>query len=189
MTKNILVVSASPRGDASISKQLTHKVVEKLSVDGATVVNRDVSAGVDVVTGAWIGAVYADGDKSALELSNGLVEELKTADHVVIATPIWNFGVPAALKAWIDQVCRAGLTFEYTAEGPKGLLAGKKATIVVASGGTQAGSEIDFATPYLKHILGFVGITDVQMVAADLLMLDAEASMAKANAAIESLAA
>ncbi|MCL4142967.1 UNVERIFIED_CONTAM: hypothetical protein GTU68_015964 [Idotea baltica] len=90
----------------------------------------------------------------------------------VIANAIYNFSVPAALKAWIDLVARARETFQYTENGPVGLLQGKKAYVIVASGGTKVGSEIDFATTYLGHVLGFMGITDVKIVAADQLMLD-----------------
>ncbi|MDP4991737.1 MAG: NAD(P)H-dependent oxidoreductase, partial [Marivita lacus] len=91
--------------------------------------------------------------------------------------------------AWIDQIARAGITFRYTEAGPEGLLTGKRAIIAIASGGTQVGSDVDFASGYLRHVLGFIGITNVQVVAADQLMIDADASHAKANAALEDLAA
>ncbi|MEM6711080.1 MAG: NAD(P)H-dependent oxidoreductase [Pseudomonadota bacterium] len=188
-SSTLLNVIASPRGEASISRQLADKVIEKLSGPDTTVITRDVSAGLPVVDGAWIGAAFGGDDKSPLSTSETLVDEIKAADHIIIATPIWNFGVPAALKAWIDQIARAGLTFKYTDNGPVGLLEGKRATIIVASGGTEAGSPVDFATPYLKHIMGFIGITDVDVVAADRLMVDAEASMAKAQQDIAEIAA
>jgi FMN-dependent NADH-azoreductase len=185
----ILNVVASPRGEASVSRQLADKVIDRLSDHSTQIITRDVSDGVPVVDGAWIGAAFGGEDKSPLATSETLVGEVMAADHIVIATPIWNFGVPAALKAWVDQIARAGVTFQYTENGPKGLLDGKRATIVISSGGTESGSPIDFATPYLKHVLGFIGIHDVDVVAADRLMLDAEASMAKADAAINALAA
>ncbi len=187
MSKSVLKVLASPRGEHSVSRQLADKVLEKLAP--ANVVTRDVSDGVPLVDGAWIGAAFGGEDKSPLATSEQLVAEVMAADHIVIATPIWNFGVPAALKAWVDQIARAGITFKYSENGPVGLLDGKRATIVVSSGGTESGSDIDFATPYLKHVLGFIGITDVDVVAADRLMVDPEASMAKANSAIDALAA
>ncbi|MFK7791323.1 MAG: FMN-dependent NADH-azoreductase [Devosiaceae bacterium] len=187
--KSILTVLASPRGDDSVSRQLAEKVVARLSNAGTKVVARDVSNGLPVVNGAWIGAAFGGDDKAPLATSEELVAEVMAADHIVIATPIWNFGVTAALKAWIDQIARAGVTFKYSENGPVGLLSGKRATIIVSSGGTEAGSAIDFATPYLKHVLGFVGITDIDVVAADRMMVDAEASMAKAQAAIDALAA
>jgi len=185
----ILNVVASPRGEASVSRQLADKVIDRLSDGSTQIITRDVSDGVPVVDGAWIGAAHGGDDKTPLATSEELVAEVKAADHIVIATPIWNFGVPAALKAWVDQIARAGVTFKYSEAGPVGLLEGKRATIVISSGGTEAGSEIDFATPYLKHVLGFIGIHDVDVVAADRLMVDADASMAKADAAINALAA
>ncbi len=90
------------------------------------------------------------------------------ADIVVLGSPIYNFGVPAAVKAWIDMIVRAKEAFHYTREGPEGLLKDKTAYIVLTSGGTKAGSEIDFAWPYLRHVLGFVGITDIHLIASDL---------------------
>jgi FMN-dependent NADH-azoreductase len=95
------------------------------------------------------------------------VAEAMAADVWVIATPIYNFGVPASLKAWIDQIARARLTFRYTEQGPQGLLTGKKVYILTATGGTEVGSAIDFATPWLKFVLGFLGITDIEVIAAD----------------------
>ncbi|MEM1285847.1 MAG: NAD(P)H-dependent oxidoreductase [Pseudomonadota bacterium] len=185
----ILSVLASPRGEASVSRQLADKVVAKLSHGETRHISRDISAGIPVVDGAWIGAAFGGDDKTPLTTSEELVAEIKAADHLVIATPIWNFGVPATLKAWIDQIARAGVTFQYSDQGPVGLLEGKRATIIISSGGTESGSAIDFATPYLKHVLGFIGIHDVDVVAADRLMVDADASMAKADAAIEAIAA
>ncbi|MEM6384037.1 MAG: NAD(P)H-dependent oxidoreductase [Pseudomonadota bacterium] len=187
MAHAVLKILVSPRGEQSVSRTLADQVIEKLGPD--SVVTRDVSGGIPVVDGSWIGAAFGGEDKSPLAVSDELVAEVKAADHLVIATPIWNFGVPSALKAWIDQIARAGQTFKYTDTGPVGLLEGKRATIVISSGGTESGSDIDFATPYLKHILGFIGITDVSVVAADRLMLDADASMAKAKQQIEALAA
>ena len=122
-----------------------------------------------------------------LALSNALVAELQAADVIVIGAPVYNFGVPAAFKAWIDQVARAGLTFKYTEYGPKGLLEGKRAIVAVASGGTEVGSDIDFATGYIRHVLGFIGIEDVVFVAADKLTVDAEASQNAASQAVELL--
>ena len=91
------------------------------------------------------------------------MDELVAADVVVIGTPIYNFSIPASLKAWVDMVARARKTFRYTENGPVGLLSDKKAYIVVASGGVKVGSPADFATPYLRHALSFVGITDVDV--------------------------
>jgi len=103
-----------------------------------------------------------------------LVEELKAADTIVIGAPIYNFNIPAALKAWIDLIARARLTFKYGENGPVGLLKNKKAYIVMASGGVPIGSAMDFASGYLQHVLAFVGITDVTIIDASQFDLDKE---------------
>ena len=99
--------------------------------------------------------------------SAAMVAELQQADVIVIGAPIYNFGVPASLKAWVDMIARARLTFRYTEQGAEGLLKGKKAYVVVASGGVPVDSPADFATPYLRQALKFIGITDVEVIAAD----------------------
>ncbi|WP_305986136.1 FMN-dependent NADH-azoreductase [Roseibium sp. MMSF_3544] len=176
----ILHIDASARKTDSVTRELTEILVKSL-VDkdpAAKVVSRDVSQGLPFLDEEWVGANFTDpvdrseDQRSKLALSDTLVGELKAADTIVIGTPIYNFSVPAALKAWIDQIARARETFKYTENGPVGLLEGKKAYVLVASGGTKVGSEIDFAATYLKHILGFVGIQDVTIVAADQLMMD-----------------
>jgi len=113
----------------------------------------------------------SEAQRQALAGSDALVAEVMAADVWVIATPIYNFGVPASLKAWIDQIARARLTFRYTDQGPEGLLSGKKVYILTATGGTEVGSAIDFATPWLRFVLNFLGITDVEVIAADRGML------------------
>jgi FMN-dependent NADH-azoreductase len=198
MTTNILKVDASARMTGSVSRDLTQAIVDRYATAGETnVVTRDLSETLPAVTEAWIGANFtAEAERSeeqrqTLALSDSLVEELEAADVLVIGLPIYNFSVPASLKLWIDLVARAGRTFQYTEYGPKGLLEGKRAIVAVASGGTEVGSEIDFATGYLRHVLGFLGIADVVFVKADRLMVDAEASLksAEAEVAILDLAA
>ena len=146
------------------------------------------------LTQDWIDARSTpDADRSAaqhsvLALSDTLVGELVDAETIVIGLPVYNFSVPASLKAWIDLVARVGVTFRYTPNGPEGLLKGKRAIIAMASGGTAAGSDIDFASGYLRHVLGFIGITDVTLIAADALAKDAEGTLARAHQAIDGLA-
>ena len=111
-------------------------------------------------------AVRTDAQRETLSGSDVLVAELKAADQIVIGAPIYNFSIPAALKAWIDQVARARETFRYTEAGPEGLLTGKTAWLVIASGGVPMDSAMDFATPYLRHVLGFLGIVDVRVIDA-----------------------
>jgi len=193
MTQTILHIDASARTEGSISRDLTAKIVARLNAD--TVIRRDLASALPQITEGWINANFTPVDdrdadqRDLLSLSDQLVDEMIAADTLVIGAPIYNFAVPASLKAWIDLIARVGRTFAYTETGPKGLLEGKRAIIAVASGGTQMGSDVDFATGYLRHVMGFTGITDVQFVAADALMADADAAMARANSAIEALAA
>lgn len=171
----VLRIDASARTDGSISRQLADRLLAGLSHrhGDLAVTRRDLARGLPFVDADWIAANFTDPDardtvqRAALARSDALVAEVQAADVLVIATPVYNFGVPATLKAWIDQVARARLTFRYTEKGPQGLLTGKKAYILVATGGTAIGGEYDFATPWLRFILGFLGITDVEVIAAD----------------------
>ena len=194
----ILRVDSSGRHEGSHSRVLTGRLVERLlrEHEGARVIERDAGVGLPVVDESWIGAAYtppADrsvAQESALTTSDGLVEELEAADIVVIGAPIYNFGVSAGLKSWIDQVCRANRTFRYTEQGPVGLLQGKRAFLVVTSGGTDVNGEVDFATPHLVQVMRFIGIEDVRIVAADRLMIEGEGRVNEAYSEFEeSLAA
>lgn len=193
MTHTVLRIDASARHSGSESRALTQRIIDRLAP--ATVINRDLAVAMPAIDADWLAANWTpadertDAQRQTLVLSDTLIEEIKSADTIVIGAPIYNFGIPATLKTWIDLIARAGITFKYSETGPQGLLTGKRAIVAITSGGTQVGSEIDFASGYLRHVLGFVGITDVQFVAADQLMVDAEASHAKATAALEALAA
>lgn len=194
MSTNILRIDASARRTGSVTRDLNDKIVERFQRSGdAQVVTRDLADPLPLLTEEWIGANFtdpaerSDAQKETLALSDELVAELKAADVVLIGLPIYNFGVPGALKAWIDLVARARETFRYSEYGPVGLLEGKRAIVTVASGGTEAGSNIDFASTYLKHVLGFIGITDLVFVNADQMMIDADASLSTAVGQIESL--
>jgi len=185
---NVLVVSASGRKDGSVSRQLTQDFLAALKDDvDIDITERDLADGLPFVDESWINANFTPAEKrtadqtATLSFSDGLVDELKAADLVVIGAPIYNFGVPASLKAWVDQVARARITFQYMENGPVGLLNGKRAIIITASGGTEVGSEIDFATGYLHHVLGFLGIHDVEQISADRLMIDADEAKARAK--------
>ena len=144
---------------------------------------------------SWVGANFTPDEARTAEqvqtlaLSDTLIAELEAADTLVLGVPLYNFGVPAAFKAWIDLVARARKTFKYTENGPVGLLQDKKAYVVIASGGTKSGSEIDFATGYMRHLLGFLGITDVTFIAADQQMMHGEAQIEAARAEIDALPA
>ncbi|MEM8903518.1 MAG: NAD(P)H-dependent oxidoreductase [Actinomycetota bacterium] len=182
-TTKILRLDSGAAHDGSVTRSLGDAVVERLGAASATTVTtRDLTAGLPFVDGAWVGAA-ANGEGTAA--SDELVDELLDADVVVITAPIYNFGVPASLKAWIDQVSRAGRTFQYSEDGPKGLITGTRAVIVTASGGTEVEGEADFAVPYLRFVLGFLGITDVHVVAASQQMLRGEVAVVEAREAIE----
>jgi FMN-dependent NADH-azoreductase len=188
---SVLLIQSSARGGESVTRRLAAEAASRL---GEAVVTRDVAAGLPMVDAEWLAAVgtdpaeRTDAQRAKLALSDELIAELRAADTVVIAAPIYNFAVPAALKSWIDLVARARETFRYTEAGPEGLLKGKKAVVVAASGGVGFGSEADFATGYLRHMLGFMGITEVTVLGAEKLLLDPEA-MVKAEAATAKLAA
>ena len=191
MAHTALNIQASARHDGSVTRQLSDKVLTEIGAD--QIITRDLSEGTPLLDAAWLGANFTpvcdrtDAQRKNLALSDSLIGEIEAADTLVIGSPVYNFSVPAALKAWIDQICRVGVTFKYSPDGPVGLLSGKRAIIVIASGGTPVGSDIDYASGYLKHIMGFIGIHDVTIIAADDLGNDAEAKLAAANVDIERL--
>jgi len=170
----ILEVQASARASGSISRELTADLIAALEDRHGEldITRRDLAKGLPFIDESWVGANFTpDEDRTSthrqiLSRSDDLVAELQAADVIVIGAPIYNFSVPAVLKAWIDMVCRARLTFRYTESSVEGLLENKKAYVVVPSGGVPIGSPADFATPYLRHALGFVGITDVEIIGA-----------------------
>ena len=170
----ILEINAAARYEGSISRDLVADLVAALEdrFGSVAITRRDLGKGLPFIDEEWVAANFTpdeernDHHRRTLAQSDELVAELKDADVLVIGAPIYNFSVPAALKAWIDMVARARLTFRYTDTGPKGLLTGKKAYVVVPSGGVPVGSDVDFATPYLRHALAFIGITDVEFVGA-----------------------
>ncbi|TBX19898.1 FMN-dependent NADH-azoreductase [Nioella sediminis] len=191
MTHSILRIDASARRDGSVSRDLSDRIIARFPE--ATVTTRDLASGLPLINETWVGANFtpeaerSDEQRTTLALSDELIAELKDADTLVIGLPIYNFGVPATLKAWVDLVARAGVTFRYSEAGPEGLMTGKRAIVAVASGGTEAGSEIDFATGYIRHVLGFIGITDVTFVTADRLALDMDATLNAAHSQIDAL--
>jgi FMN-dependent NADH-azoreductase len=191
----VLEISSSGRIEGSTSRALSRDLISALEDrhGDIDVAHRDLATGVPVVDEAWITANFTPEEsrtrqhRKALAYSNALVAELQNADILVIGVSMYNFSITATLKAWIDMIARARLTFRYTENGPEGLLSGKKAYLVVATGGVPVGSPMDFATPYLRHALAFVGITNVEIVAADRLNSEAEESLARARAQIANL--
>ena len=190
---NILRIDSSAKIEGSHSRDLIDGLLRNLEQEGR-VVRRDLVNPSPQIDAAWIAAnttpddARTDSHRQTLALSDALVDELEAADLIVIGLPVYNFGVPAALKAWIDQECRARRTFRYSPDGPIGLLEGKRAIVVYAAGGTAMGSDIDFASGYLRHVLGFIGVKDVTFVDAGRHMADADA-ISRAEAEIDRLAA
>ncbi|NRB59026.1 MAG: NAD(P)H-dependent oxidoreductase [Winogradskyella sp.] len=191
----ILNINASSNRQSSISSTYANKLINRIKeveVD-TTVVNRHTTysdlpfLNEEMLASLFVKGERTDEQKKVLEISQQLVEELLEADTIVIASPIYNFSVPASLKAYFDLVARAGLTFQYTENGPVGLLKNKKAYVVVSSGGTEIDSEIDFAGRYIQHFLGFIGISDVEMIKLDQLMFDAETKQETAQKQISQI--
>ena len=191
---NILIVGSSANGDASVSNQLAQRFVDNVDRH-ATIVRRDVGTSpLPHLTAETVAAIKGEpataAELEARALSDTLVAELQAADVVVIASPMYNFGMSSTLKSWFDHIARAGLTFRYTAEGPEGLLKGKK-TVVIESragfygeGGTP---HMDGQEPHLRALLGFVGLDDVTYIRAEKLAFGPEAASASIEAAAREL--
>ncbi len=178
----LLHINVSPRGNYSISRQLGAAAVQawQKSNPGGRVIERDLAKSpLTFIDLDWIAGAFSPPEhhnqshKKALALSDQLVSEVVEADEIVLATPMYNFAVPAALKAWVDHVVRAGKTFHYTTAGkPEGLLAGKdkKVLAIIASGANYAEGSgltaLDYEVPYLRFIFGFMGITNVRFIQA-----------------------
>ncbi len=170
----LLHVDSSPMGTYSVSRHLSSTFTDHWQKGhaGGTVVTRDLStSGLVSITAAWVAAAYTPVEartpeqKAALAQSDELVKELQAADEIAIGVAMHNFGIPSVLKQWIDLIARVGVTFAYVDGAPKGLLAGKKITFLIATGGAYgpgtAAASLNFVEPYLKTIFGFLGVSDV----------------------------
>lgn len=196
----ILVIESSARQQGSVSRELTQQFIASWQAahpaDQGQV--RDLAAEpvphLDAtLLGGWMtpSEQQNDAEKAALARSNQLTDELLAADVLVLAAPMYNFAIPSTLKAWLDHVLRAGVTFKYTETGPQGLLTGKRAFVLTARGGIYAGSALDHQEPYLRQVLAFIGIHDVQFIHAEGLNLGAEFSekgLAQAKAKLAEVA-
>ena len=188
----ILRLNASANPAGSSSRKLGDDLSEHLQhyYSSTLLRERDLNHEMPFVDAEWIGANFTnpedrdDALQHRLAFSDQLIAELEWADHIVLTTPMYNFGVPAALKAWIDLVCRAGVTFRYTSDGPVGLLIGKRIDIVITTGGARLNSPVDFVSGYLKQVFNFIGIDEISIVGADQMNVDAMASFAKARSQI-----
>ncbi len=175
---NILTVNGSPKTEGSVSRDLIERFVDKWRAENtASVVARDVGTTPPPhLDEATIGAFYtpedarSDDQQARIAFSDELVGELEAADVIVIGAPMHNFGLPSGLKAWIDHVARVGRTFKYTENGPEGLLTGKKVYVLTARGGNYSESSpahaMDHQAPYLRTVLGFLGLDDITFIHA-----------------------
>jgi len=191
--RRILHVDASQRREGSVSRMLSERIVTTLKerFPDAAVTRRDLRDGVELVDDDWIRANDTPAEdrspaqKKTLAYSDGLVAELFDADVWVIVTPVYNFSLPPVLKAWVDQICRARVTFAYSEEGPCGLVSDRKVFVAIASGGSKVGSATEFLSPYLRQVLAFIGIEDVEIIAADQLLMEREEKVARAQAQVD----
>ena len=166
----ILHINSSARLHDSNTRIIGQYLVDALGED---VVSRDLAQQpLPSISAEDLVGVQSSSDSSRsslqaqLALSNQLIDELKRADTMVLGAPMYNFGIPASLKQWIDAICRAGVSFQYTAQGPQGLLGVKRAFIITATGGTRVGSDMDFVSGYLAHVCRFLGVDEVLHVDA-----------------------
>ena len=181
---NILQINSSARRDASHSTRLASRVVERMreTTPESTLTVRDLNnAPHPVLDEAALVALFTPAGQRTPEqaarvaLDDALIAEIQAADVVVLGVPMYNFGVPAQLKNWIDAISRAGVTFRYTEKGPEGLLKGKKVYVALTRGGQYRNTPSDTQVPYLKTIFTFLGLTDVQFVYAEGLAMGADA--------------
>jgi len=170
----ILKIDSSANTTDSRSRELTAYLANKLSTSkGLTIVTRDLTKELNFISDAMLKVFYtpedklSEEDKAVLKPSDDFVDELIAADTIVFGVPMYNFGIPGTLKAYLDQICRLGKTFATNPEGFEGLLKNKKAYIVITTGGTPTGGDDDFITGYMTKVLSFVGITDIEFLALD----------------------
>lgn len=188
----VLRIDSSARNADSVSRELTSRLIDRLP-DDTVVRTRDLSHGVPLLSESTLLAMWTPHEhrtpeqNEALSIADEYITELMDADVVVIGLPIYNFGPPAALKAWADLVARAGTTFQYGEAGPIGLVADKPVYIIVASGGVPIGSPMDLSSTWLATYLGFLGMTDIQIVEAGQLNVDPDGALAVARQAVDDL--
>jgi FMN-dependent NADH-azoreductase len=200
---NILLVTSSPRGEASLSTKIATDLAERLSavLPASSIARRDLVANpLPHIEPDYASGIYTAADArtphqaEVVAVSDSAVDELLAADHIVLATGLINFSISSTLKSWVDHISRSGRTFSYGANGPTGLVTGKKVYIVLASGGIYSegpAAVMDFAVPYLKSVLAFNGMTDVEVIRVEGVGMGEEAvnaALAKAERQIEAIA-
>jgi FMN-dependent NADH-azoreductase len=197
---NILQINASARSQGSNSTRLADAISQRLLAanPGAKLELRDLASQPHpVLDEPSLGALFTPAEQRTPEqaarvaLDDALIAQVQASDAIVLGVPMYNFGVPVQLKTWIDAIARAGVTFRYTANGPEGLLKGKKVYVALARGGLYRDTPADSQVPYLKSVLAFLGMTDVSFVYAEGLAMGADAAsqaFAQAEAEIAALA-
>jgi FMN-dependent NADH-azoreductase len=181
---NILQINASARRDGANSTRVANQVTARLQAanPGATLTLRDLAVTPHpLLDEAALGALFtpaanrSEEQAARVALDDALISEIQAHDTIVLGVPMYNFGVPVQLKSWIDAIARAGVTFRYTATGPEGLLTGKTVYLALARGGLYRDTPNDSQVPYLKSVLGFLGLTDVRFIYAEGLAMGPEA--------------
>lgn len=197
---HLLRITSSILGADSVSTGLSGELINALRASGQEfeVIDRNFQTqAIPHFDNAWLAAVSTPLEQrtpeqqAKAEFSDTLIAELKLADTIVIGLPMYNFSVPSMLKAWIDHVARAGVTFKYTEKGPVGLLQGKKVYFVASSGGDHEQKSTDFLRPYLQLVMNFIGITDIEIISASGLAIGPEQkhrALTRARTAIAALA-
>ena len=190
----IYQIDSSARKEGATSRALAKKLLNKIKKPEDEIIYRDLDNEMVFVSGLTESGMKIDKKdqtehhKKMFELSDTLVKELKESDIIIISAPIYNYGPPATLKAWSDLAARIGETFRFKSNGRReGLLKNKKAYLVITSGGTKLNSEEDFLTPWLKFILNFFGIEQVEIISADQMALDYKKSIKEAEAQIDKI--
>lgn len=195
---HVLIIESSARQQDSVSRQLTRDFIQQWQAahPGDQINVRDVAANplphLDAdLLGGWMKPAEQRSmpEQQAFERSNQLTDELLAADVLVMAAPMYNFTIPSTLKAWLDHVLRAGITFKYTPTGPQGLLQGKRAIVLTARGGIHAGAGSDHQEPYLRQAMAFIGIHDVEFIHAEGLNMSGDFHEKGVNQAKSRLAA
>ena len=166
MTTNVLKINSSIFSEQGVSSTLTNQFIEQLceQLEGVVVTERDLAK---QPIAHFDSAIISDIQEGRVNIADSLIDEVQQADIIVLGVPMYNFGVPSTLKAWFDHIARANVTFQYTAEGPKGLLINKKVYVITTRGGIHKGTQSDSETEFLKTILGFLGLTDVKFIFAE----------------------
>ena len=192
-TFHVLRIDSSVRREDSVSRRLGEAVIGRLADrhPDMRVSRVDLGTGMPPIDADWVSANFTPAEQrsraqqSRLQASDEAVRALAAADAVVLTAPVYNFSVPSALKAWIDHICRAGMTFRYTADGPQGLLAARPGYLARVSGGVPFGSDVDFASTYLRQVFRFIGIEDVRLIAAEGVAQQPQAAWDRARETID----